>query len=301
MHFVHAGDAYLPELQAYAGHLAQLGHDCHVHARPGTVPEQADVVWWMCGRVDRAHSQRLQRSLHVHEYASASVGHWPAAKDMLKRLLHPRPDHRVFQSEWVRRRMGFHDRVAWSLRDMAVPGHFLQARRAREPDADLVYLGEMRRLLAFVPVLHAILDAGLRLLLVGQPPAALLSQLTGRSGLMADGPVPQEQVPAQLLRARAGLNLMPARLPLTQQTSTKVLEYMAVGLPVISNAYPWIERYAHAHPQRVLFPDGLQSAPHWRALSQRLPDLDDRRTCWQGQTWTQCLQDMPLWQALELA
>lgn len=301
VHFVHAGHAYLPELQAYAAHLARLGHTSHVHTRPYTVPEQADVVWWMCGRVDRAHSQRLHRSLQVHEYASASVGHWPATKDMFKRWLHPRPDHRVFQSEWVRQRMGFDDDVAWSLRDMAVPGHFLRARREHEPDVDLVYLGEMRRLLEFVPVLHALLDAGLRLLLVGQAPEALLSQLAGRPGLLAYGPVPQEQVPAQLLRARAGLNLMPARLPLTQQTSTKVLEYMAVGLPVISNPYPWIERYAHAHPQRLLLVDDLLSASSWQALSLRWPGLDAQRTCWQGLTWEQCLQDMPLWRRLELA
>ena len=106
VHLVHPGDAYLPELQAYGLHLQSLGHEAYIHTNAADVPLQADVVWWFCGRVDRQQARRLQRSRQVHEYASASVGRWPVLKDTVKRLLHPRPDHRIFQSDWVRQRMG---------------------------------------------------------------------------------------------------------------------------------------------------------------------------------------------------
>lgn len=301
VHFVHAGDAYLPELQAYALHLQALGHQAHVHTRASDVPLQADVVWWFCGRVDRQQARRLQGSRQVHEYASASVGRWPALKDRVKRLLHPRPDHRVFQSDGVRQRMGFDDGVPFSLRDMAVPEAFVQARRSTEPDVDLVYLGEMRRLAGFVPTLRAIGDAGLRLLLVGQVPAALRAVLAEVPGLVMSGRVPQQEVPAQLLRARAGLNLMPAVQPLSEQTSTKVLEYLAVGLPVVSNPYPWIERCAQQHPGRVFTLAGHTQATKWQALARQLPELDAGRQHWRGQTWSQLLPSLPVWQALELA
>ena len=301
VHFVHPGDAYLPELQAYAQHLQAMGHRAHIHSRAADVPLQADVVWWFCGRVDRQQALRLHRSRQVHEYASASVGRWPAFKDRIKRWTHPRPDHRVFQSDWVRQRMGFDDGVPFSLRDMAVPEAFVQASALTAPAVDLVYLGEMRRLTGFVPTLRAIGEAGLRLLLVGQVPEALQQALADVPGLVLSGRVPQQEVPAQLLRARAGLNLMPEVLPLSEQTSTKVLEYLAVGLPVVSNPYAWIERCALQHPGRVFTLAAHARASEWQALMQQLPALDALRLHWRGQTWPQLLAALPVWQALELA
>lgn len=301
VHFVHGGDAYLPELQAYREHLQQLGHTVQVHHQAARVPRQADVVWWLCGRVDRSEAHRLQHARQVHEYASASVGRWPGLKDRLKRWLHPRPDYRVFQNAWVRQRMGFADAVPCCLRDMAVPAHFVQAQPVQAPDVDLVYLGEMRRLEAFVPTLQAISQAGLRLLLVGEVPAALQARLHGLPGLVLQGRVPQQAVPAQLLRARAGLNLMPPVLPLTEQTSTKVLEYLAVGLPVVSNPYPWIERCAAQHPGRILWLQDAGDAATWQSLARQWPGHDHAREHWQGPDWPALLRALPVWQALELA
>ena len=300
VHFVHAGDAYLPELLAYREHLQQRGHVVQVHRQAAEVPASADVVWWLCGRVEPGQARRLHASLQVHEYASASVGRWPGLKDRLKRWLHPRPDYRVFQSDWLRQRMGFADNVPYCLRDMAVPEAFVQAQVTQPPDVDLVYLGEMRRLQAFVPVLHAIAQAGLRLLLVGEMPPALRTQLQGLPGLILQGRVPQQAVPAQLLRARAGLNLMPPVLPVREQTSTKVLEYLAVGLPVISNAYPWAERCAAQHPGRILLLPQPQRPETWQALASGWPAPDPERRHWRGPTWPRLLESLPVWQALGL-
>ena len=55
-------------------------------------------------------------------------------------------------------------------------------------------------------------------------------------------------MPHQLRRARFGLNLVSNIEPYNQQTSTKLLEYCAVGLPVVSNDYAWV-RYFAAHYQ----------------------------------------------------
>jgi len=301
VHFVHGGDAYLPELQAYCAYLAQRGHQAQVHRRADQVPTEADVVWWLCGRVDRAQARRLRHCLQVHEYASASVGRWPGVKDRLKRWLHPRPDYRVFQSDWLRARMGFDDGVPSCLRDMAVPEAFVQAQATQAPDVDLVYLGEMRRLQAFVPTLEAIGQAGLHLLLVGEVPPSLQARLQGVPGLVLQGRVPQSDVPAQLLRARAGLNLMPPVLPLREQTSTKVLEYLAVGLPVVSNPYPWAARCAAQHPGRLLLRPDLDTPEAWQVLARSWPAPDPERRHWQGPTWASLLPGLPVWAALGLA
>lgn len=300
VHFVHTGAAYMPELAAYEAFLAQLGHRSVVHRDPASVPQDADIVWWLCGRVSGAHAHRLHHSVQVHEYASASVGRWPGLKDRLKRWSQPRPQHRVFLNEWVRERLGFDDGVPSVLRDMGVPADFLQAHSRAEPEFDLVYLGEMSRLLECVPSLQAIAQAGLSLLLVGEVPPALQALVQGWPQVHCSGRVPQAQVPAQLLRARAGLNLMPERLPLTQQTSTKVLEYLAVGLPVLSNPYAWAEHIAAQYPKRVRLLDAPEQAQSWREAVQNLPAHQSDRGSLRMLAWPERLAGLSIWAELGL-
>ena len=300
VHFVHSGRAYLPELAAYSCHLHSLGHRSTVHEDAAQVPADADIVWWICGRVSSAQMHRLRHSVHVHEYASASVGRWPALKDRTKRWTTPKPHWRVFLNDWVRERLGFADGVPDGLRDMGVPPEFLHAQPGAAPDHDLVYLGEMGRLREMLPVLRAIDQAGLRLLLVGEASASLQRALGGLRGVHCTGRMAQSEVPAQLLRARAGLNLMPDRLPLTMQTSTKVLEYLAVGLPVLSNDYAWARSAAARHPGRIALIDQPEQSAGWRQALQALPARQTERQHLQALTWPQVLADLPIWAALGL-
>ena len=300
VHFVHSGRAYLPELAAYSRHLHSLGHRSTVHDDPAQVPADADIVWWICGRVSSAHMHRLRHSVHVHEYASASVGRWPALKDRSKRWSAPQPHWRVFLNDWVRERLGFDDGVPFGLRDMGVPPEFLHAQPSATPDHDLVYLGEMSRLQTMLPVLRAIDQAGLRLLLVGEPSSALQRALGGLRGVHCTGRIAQSEVPAQLLRARAGLNLMPDRLPLAMQTSTKVLEYLAVGLPVLSNDYVWARSAAARHPGRIALIAQPEHSARWTEALQALPARQSDRQHLQALTWPRVLAELPLWAALGL-
>ena len=302
VHFVQGTRSYLPELAAYQAHIEGLGHAVQLHTEAHTVPDGAQAVWWICGRVPPGQARRLKGAVQVHEYASASVAPLAWLKDRIKRWQQPVPHFRVFQSEWVRQRMGFGDSVPdavpYALRDMGVPDSFLTAQALQPPEFDLVYLGEMRRLRHFVPLLRTLGQAGLRLLLVGDVPPALQQRLAALGHIQNTGRVPQSQVPAQLLRARAGLNLMPDVLPVSEQTSTKLLEYLALGLPVISNPYAWAQRTALAHAGRVQLLGVQASAAQWQAAVQRLPLRQTDRQHLQSLRWSHQLQGLPVWAAL---
>lgn len=261
IHFVRGGPAYLPEIDAYVDFITSHGHQALVHDTGATVPLNAQVVWWMCGRVPSAEARRLKNAFHIHEYASTSAPPKAWLKDFVKHWTQPKPDYRLFQNGWVRERMGFDDGVPYALRDMGVAQAFFDAAAPALPEAsyeddapirippnefDLVYLGEMNRLLPFVPLLQSIHEAGRSLLLVGDVPDALRAQLP--ASVTCTGRVPHADVPHQLRRARFGLNLVSNIEPYNQQTSTKLLEYCAVGLPVVSNDYAWV-RYFAAHYQ----------------------------------------------------
>jgi glycosyltransferase involved in cell wall biosynthesis len=249
IHFVRGGPAYLPELDAYVDFITSHGHQALAHDTGATVPANAHVVWWMCGRVSAAETRRLKNAFHIHEYASTSAPPKAWLKDFIKHWTQPKPDYRLFQNGWVRERMGFDDGVPYALRDMGVAQAFFDddaPTRIPPNEFDLVYLGEMNRLLPFVPLLQSIHDAGRTLLLVGDVPDALRTQLP--ASVTCTGRVPHAEVPHHLRRARFGLNLVSNIEPYNQQTSTKLLEYCAVGLPVVSNDYAWV-RYFAAHYQ----------------------------------------------------
>ena len=178
IHFVRNGPSYLPELEAYADFIASQGHQADIHDTSATVPDDAQVVWWICGRVSHLEQRRLKRAFHIHEYSSSSVSPHAWLKDQVKRIIQPQPDYRVFQNPWVRERMGFSSRVPSCLRDMGIaPVFFEPPTTPVHPTFDLVYLGEMTRLQPFLPVLQSIHQAGRSLLLVGDVPEHIQAQL----------------------------------------------------------------------------------------------------------------------------
>ncbi len=252
IHFIHPGSAYLPELAAYGDFVAALGHSAQVHSSPASVPADAAICWWMCGRVPHGAARRLAHAFHIHEYASASVPPWAWAKDRAKRALQPVPQYRIFQNAWVRDQLGFADGVPHEFRDMGVAQSFLALPTERTaPEFDGVYLGDMQRLRRFIPLLTTLRQSGQRTLLIGEPPADLRTTLQDLAHIT--GRVPHDQVPALLRRARYGLNLVPNQLPYSQQTSTKLLEYCAAGLPVVSTDYDWVRAFEAQHGARFAY------------------------------------------------
>lgn len=305
IHFIHRGNANLPELTAYTAFLRAHGHDGKVHRKLDTVPSNAQVLWWICGKVSRTEAGHFPQALQVHEYASASVPPLAWAKDCAKRLCHPRPHYRIFQNDWVRTRLDPGDGVAWDLRDMGIDTvRFCPAAQgaalASPPCYDFVYLGEMSRLRHFLPLFDGLALAGRTVLLVGKLPDDLRERLQrGNRSVTATGQVAHEDVPIWLRRARWGLNLVPTRPPYDRQTSTKLLEYCAAGLPVISTYYAWVRDFEHRHQAQFVYIPGHAGAEHYAALLGTaldschpvVPDI-------QMLEWSRILASLRIWRHL---
>jgi len=300
IHFVHAGDAYLPELQAYAEFLQSAGHEARVHRQMETVPVNAAVLWWMCGRVSKAVAQRFPAAFQIHEYASASVPPLAWLKDYVKRWSQAVPQHRIYQNAWVRERMGFTDPVPWTFRDMGVSPDFFETPASFvEPEFDFVYLGEMQRLRHFLPVFDALAIAGRRLLLVGQVPDDLKRGLQTHANISFTGRVPHVEVPIQLRRARFGLNLVPNQLPYTRQTSTKLLEYCAAGLRVVSTDYAWVREFEQQNGARFAYlPFRANAAAYAGLLGSGLEQQALRVPDVHALAWPRLLAELLIWRQL---
>lgn len=300
IHFVHTGDAYLPELQAYAAFVQAAGHQAQLHRQIQTIPADAAVLWWLCGQVSPQLTQRYPSAFHIHEYASASVPPLAWLKDRVKRWRQAVPQYRVYQNAWVRQRMGFGDAVPWELRDMGVSADFFDTPATpTEPEFDFVYLGEMRRLRHFLPVFDALADTGRRVLLVGQMPDELWPRLRRHANIETSGRVPHAQVPALLRRARHGLNLVPDQLPYTEQTSTKLLEYCAAGLRVVSTDYPWVRAFERQHGARFAYlPRRASAAAYQAELGPALDLLPLATPDMRPLAWPRLLAGLQIWRRL---
>jgi len=296
IHFIRNGPSYLPEIDAYCAYIQARGHQAMVHDSSSSVPSSASVVWWFCGRVPMREAYRLCGAFQIHEYASASIPPYAWLKDQVKHWTQPRPNHRIYQNGWLRERMGFADGVPHFLRDMGVADNFFDApSHTPVPEFDLVYLGEMSRLLSFIPVLQAIHAAGRSLLLVGHVPTELQIHLP--PNVTCTGRVEHAQVTCHLRRARFGLNLVPNATPFQQQTSTKVLEYCAMGLRVVSNAYPWVRYFMAQHKANFyLLNDDAPSlgTSFGEALDAYPYEVPDVREL----AWPHVLETLPLWRII---
>lgn len=300
IHFVHTGDAYLPELQAYAAFVQATGHHAQVHHQLDMVPGDAAVLWWLCGQVSQKMARRFPAAFHIHEYASASVPPLAWLKDFSKRWRQARPNYRIYQNDWVHQRLGFSASVPFEFRDMGIAPHFFDATAYPvETEFDFVYLGEMGRLRHFLPFLDALAQLARRVLLIGQMPDDLRPLVQRHANLSVTGRIAHKDVPTQLRRARYGLNLVPDQLPYTRQTSTKLLEYCAAGLPVLSTDYGWVRTFERQHaacfayiPCRAstaAYRNLLDRALHERPL--RVPDL-------RALAWPRVLSGMQIWHQL---
>lgn len=179
----------------------------------------------------------------IHEYSSLSTGAFARTRNLVKRICNRRPALRVFLMPEVRDGFGFRDDVPSLLRGMGVDDAFFDVPRPAAPDVDLVYCGSVTRSRDVHLLLAACLRRGLSIRVIGEPEPAILEAFRGQPGIEFTGRVPRAEIPGLLVRARCAVNITPDVYPFNVQESTKVLEYCAVGLPVITNFYAWIRRF----------------------------------------------------------
>ena len=261
--FCHPGRALLPELVAYKRYCADRGWAtkevtyCELRKTDFSV---VGVVWNIMGwHLPAETYQHLRRNgcLYVKEYASLSVGRFAKLKNIAKSFPYQRADVNVYLNELVYKEYScVFKKTNVCFRDMAVTRAGIQ--KTKGPKLyDLVYVGALdddRDVASFINKLHAKIP-GLKTVVVGEPSAAQRALLASNSGVTLVGRVEYEDVGRYIISARAGINYIPDKYPYNIQTSTKFLEYLACGIPVLSNRYEWVSTYKLANSSTLLLVD----------------------------------------------
>lgn len=256
--------AFLPESEAYLRYFRKdKRFDVEINDPNNPDQELADVELRYFGLVPR---WRRRASILVGDYNSMSTGNFPRLKDTMKKVINTKPDIALALNHEVIRHLGFQleDVIP---RPMGYFGDLVKERKA--PKWDLVYSGSISRPTVLAN-LNRLAQIGLRIVVVGAS-----SPNGASSRLEFVGPQPIETVYDIYSQSRFGLNITPNIFPYFFQDSTKVIEYSACGLGVVTNKYQWVDNFAENRGGQFLDITKLLSASTLDNFDFQVPEVSD--------------------------
>lgn len=227
----------------------------------------------------------------IHDYASSSTGRNFRIKNFVKRHAAVKPVLRSFLSPYVRDAYGFRDGTPYVLRDMGVPEEYFGAAVGGVKEFDLFYAGSITLSRGTDRLIDSAVRSGRSLLLVGEPEALILEWYRGVPGVTFAGKVARDQIPVLASSCRFGINFTPAVPPFDAQSSTKILEYLAMGLPVITNEYQWVREFENESGARMFKLDEHLSMGKLEEFEFSVPDMGRYR-------WSAVLERSNLYEAI---
>ena len=240
--FVRNETAYLPEIGAYIKYFNNVpGFEAFDSGKISSDYDlsEFDVVWEFKG----IGGLKSDDHFIVHEYTSLSTGKFPKTKDIIKSIFNPKPNLRVFLNETVERKLNFRDNINFCLRDMGIDEIFLNTRTPKK-EYDFVYIGSITKGREIDKFLNRFTRKNNgKLCLIGEPSSEIYNEYKSNKDIIFTGKVPYEEVPNIASKAEFGINYIPDKYPLNLQTSTKILEYLALDLKIITTDYRWISNF----------------------------------------------------------
>jgi glycosyltransferase involved in cell wall biosynthesis len=201
-------------------------------------------------------------------------------KNKSKSFFNTQPDFRLFLNEYVRKAFSFYDNIPYGYRDMGIPAEWLQPEMNHpEKEYDFIYTGDCSPFRELERLLNCFSTGALQqhsLLIVGKDYEPLQEVYRQHSNIMFTGPVPYNDIPTWLRKARYGINFIADKEPINRQTSTKLLDYAACGLPVITTRYQWMEQFHQRQGGNYFYLSPDLSNFNWEAIKQfdyASPDL----------------------------
>ena len=249
IHFYHEGKALYPDILAYRSFFDDLCSTSEGLATevPQEVKPEMLILWYMMGFYPRRPVARL----FVHDYRSLSVGRARRLKDFVKWAFNAKPDLRIYQNELIRDALGFRKDEGSVLIPMGVPSWTFDLKWCKQSTThDFGYVGAINVERGFREALRSFVQAyhGSRSwLLIGPVEQSLLEEFVAAPGLEFTGRLPQGKALERLLSTRCGVALFPSHAPHCWQTPTKLLEYAALGMPILANDSPMNVRTIKLH------------------------------------------------------
>ena len=232
--------AYLPEVEAYKDFFNnQTEYFFFDSAELGMYDiKDYDMIWSFMG-FDREKHDRIR----IHDYASLSTGNFAHIKDFIKKNMNKKPALRLFLNQYVKQGFGFKDGAPSVMRDMGISESFFSDFSPKK-EYDFVYVGAINKSRRTDKLLAKFKNEykNQTLLVIGHVEKEWMDTFRAPNIIFA-GRLNYKEVAQTAKLAHYGINYIPNKYPYNLQTSTKLLEYLAMGLNVVTNEYQWIKDF----------------------------------------------------------
>ena len=241
--FIQPGKAYLPEVYAYSNFLNQKNISNVIVSSDQEAKDIKAKVYYRFGGF--LHNRILVGSVEIHEYHTVSTGRFIKLKNIIKSLLSAKPDYLSFLNKFVDSNYFFPNSIPRLYRDMGADENLLTARKsASKKEFDICYFGSLSNRKGVVDSILKLSQTGYTFVVGGNAVQSDVELLRDCQNITYLGICDRDTVYKHIEKSRFGLNIIPDEFPLTHQTSTKVIEYLVAGLPIISNSYKWINEHS---------------------------------------------------------
>lgn len=203
----------------------------------------------------------------IGEYNSLSVGRYSRAKDLLKRILNVQPNLFIFLNDTVRKKMWYTSKRKYLLRGMGYDKADVEVQGKAVKKFDVVYSGSLRS--GVWEYVQSFIDLGLSVAVIGN------AEAYEEYNLVCFGRILPKEAREIMVQARYGLNFTPDKFPLNIQDSTKVIEYCAAGLGVITNRYQWVNEFEESRCAKFLDLDTIKKIKDVSDFEFIVPDVQD--------------------------
>lgn len=256
-------NAFLPEAYAYRNMFRDKGISCNLVEKNTQSLECYDLVILFHG----FHPfWKKYPGFVIGEYNSLSVGRFGRLKDIAKRLFNVKADYYIFLNDIVRKKLFFSKSSAHSLRSMGFSSPADPSNNVGK-EFDVIYCGSNR--IGLRNQIVRLANLGLKVAVAG------FKFDQKHQNIVSYGKVTPAETGRLLLKAKWGLNYTPDVFPLNVQDSTKVIEYCAAGLGVVTNRYEWVNEFERIRGARFLDLDNLSSLSYIEKFEFIVPDVSD--------------------------
>ncbi|HUP13452.1 MAG TPA: glycosyltransferase, partial [Niastella sp.] len=254
------------------------------------------VEWWLMPADLTKPKEGIYK---IHDYCSSSVPPWRWWKNWWKSFFNAQPDYRLFLNEYVRKALNFHDHIPFGYREMGVPEHWLLTDPfLHEREYDFVYTGDLSPVREPENLLNCFATGKMKdrtLLVIGKKYEHLQNAYGRHQNIVFTGPRPYSSMDSYILKARFGINYVIDKEPFTKQSSVRLLEYAALGLPIITTQYEWVEAFQQQYGGNFFYLKPDLSNFTWEAVN----DLPYSKPNVESFTWEQQIRRSGVLEFLE--
>jgi glycosyltransferase involved in cell wall biosynthesis len=261
--FVHENKAILPEISAYSKFFTAHGINCETANSNNVSALACEVEWRFMG----THLNRHNKSrILIHEYASLSTPPLADLKDIIKKTVNCKPDYRSFYNKYIQQKLNFKDEVPSGIRDYGVTPDALQLQSVESKQFDFIYVGSVDSQRQPERLLNRFTDERLKthsIIILSSNYEQLAEKYKAYTNIHFAGPVPQAEVYKFIRQSRFGINYMRDVSPYNMQTSAKMIDYCACGVPVITTDYSWARQFENETGAAFFYLDKNLSNLNW--------------------------------------